>query len=47
VRYEDFAAADEMAGQLTAAAGAATVVRLINFAMWVRVKHEPALMQLN
>jgi len=26
VRYEDFAAADEMAGQLTAAAGAATLV---------------------
>jgi len=26
VRYEEVAAADEMAGQLTAAAGAATVV---------------------
>jgi len=26
VRYEDFAAVDEMAGQLTAAAGAATLV---------------------
>jgi len=32
-RYEDFALAGKMAGELTAAAGAATVFKEINFAM--------------